>query len=44
MQMFSPKTHQAYRNIADCIKPGSNSKTTDKHATDCSKAACWGVK
>ena len=22
----------------------SNSKTTDKHAVDCSKAVCWGVK
>ena len=26
------------------IKPGSNSKKTDKHAADCSKAVCWGVK
>ena len=25
-------------------KPGSNSKTTDKHAVDCSKAVCLGVK
>ena len=26
------------------IKPGSNSKKTGKHAADCSKAVCWGVK
>ena len=25
-------------------KPGSDSKTTDKHAADCSKAVCWGRK
>ena len=31
-------------NIANGIKPGSNSKTTDKHAVQCSKAVCWGVK
>ena len=23
---------------------GSNYKKTDKHAVDCSKAVCWGVK
>ena len=26
------------------IKPGSNSKKTDKHASDCSKTVCWDVK
>ena len=34
----------ACHNIANGIKPGSNSKKTDKHAADCSKAVCWGVK
>ena len=29
--------------IANGIKPGSDSKKTDKHAADCSKAVCWGV-
>ena len=28
-------------NIANGIKPGSNSKKTGKHAVDCSKAVCW---
>ena len=31
-------------NISNGIKQGSNSKKTDKHAVDCSKAVCWGVK
>ena len=26
------------------IKPGSNSEKTVKHAANCSKAVCWGVK
>ena len=33
-----------YHNTANGIKPGSDSKKTDKHAVDCSKAVCWGVK
>ena len=33
-----------YCVIVNGIKPGSNSKKTDKHAADCSKAVCWGVK
>ena len=36
----SSKMHPACHNIANGIKPGSNSKKTHKHATDCSKAAC----
>ena len=38
------RVHPAYHNIANGIKPGSNSKKTDKHAAECSKAVCWGVK
>ena len=38
------KVHPACHNIVNSIKPGSNSKKTDKHAVDCSKAVCWGVK
>ena len=33
-----------FRKVAKAIKPGSNSKKTDWHAADCSKAVCWGVK
>ena len=47
MQLFFSKVHPAFRNIANgekCIKPGSDSEKTDKHAADCSKAACLGVK
>ena len=32
MQMVSSKVHPACHNIANGIKPGSNSKKTDKHA------------
>ena len=44
MQMFFSKVHRACHSIVNGIKPGSNSKKTDKHAADCSKAVCWGVK
>ena len=45
MQMVFSKVHPACRSIVNGIKPGSsNSKKTDKHAADCSKAVCWGVK
>ena len=44
MQMVFPKVLQACRSIVYGIKPGSNSKKTDKHAADCSKAVCWDVK
>ena len=42
--VFFSKVYPACHNIANGIKPGSNSKKTDKHAADCSKAECWGVK
>ena len=32
------------QNIASGIKPGSNSKRTDKYAFHCSKSVCWDVK
>ena len=42
--VFFSKVNQACHNIANCIKPGSVSKKTDKHATDCSKSVYLGVK
>ena len=44
MQMVFSKVHSARHNIVNGIKPGSNSKKTDKRAADCSKAVCWGLK
>ena len=44
MQMIFSKVHTACHNIANGIKPASNSKKTDTHAADCSKAVCWCVK
>ena len=44
MQLVFSKVHPACHNIENGIKPGSNSKKTDKHAADCSKAVCLGVK
>ena len=44
MQPFFSKVHPVCHNIANGIKPGSDSEKTDKHAADCSKAVCWGVK
>ena len=41
---FSSKVHLACHNNANGIKPGSNSKKTDKHPADRSKAVCMGVK
>ena len=38
------KVHLACHNIVNGIKPGSDSRKTDKHSVDCSKAVCWGVK
>ena len=38
------KVYTECHNIANGIKPGSYSKKTDKHAANCSKAVCWGVK
>ena len=40
MQMVFSKVQSACHNIAIGIIPGSNSKKTDKHAADCSKAVC----
>ena len=42
MQLVFSQVHPASHNIANGIKPGSHSKKTDKHATACSKAVCWG--
>ena len=42
--LFFSKVHPAFHNIANGIKPGRDSKTTEKHAADCSKAVVWGVK
>ena len=44
MQMVFFKVHPACHTIASGIKPGSDSKKTDKHAADSSKAVCWGCK
>ena len=38
------KVHPACHNIINGINPGSDSRNTDKHAVDCSKAVCWGEK
>ena len=37
------KIHPVCHTIANGIEPGSDSKTTDKHAADCSKAVRWDV-
>ena len=42
--VFFLKVHPAFHNIANGMKPRSNSKKTDKHAANCSKAVCWGVE
>ena len=45
MQLFFfSKVRPACHNIANGNKPGSNSKKTDTHAMDCSKALWCGVK
>ena len=44
MLMVFYKVHAACHNIVNDIKPGSNSEKTDKHAADCSKTICWGIK
>ena len=43
MLTFLPKIHPACHNDTNEIKAGSNSNMTDKHATECSKAAYLGV-
>ena len=42
--VFFPEVPLACHNFANGIKPGSDSRKTDKHAVDCSKVVCWGVK
>ena len=42
--MVFSKVHPVCHNMVNGIKPGSNSKTTDKHAADCSKAVMLGRK
>ena len=42
MQMVFPKVHPACHSIVNGMKPGSNSKKTDKHAAYCSNTVCWG--
>ena len=44
MQMVFSKVHPACHSIVNGIEPGSYAKKIDKHAADCSKAVCWGVK
>ena len=44
MHLFFSKVHSACHNIVNGIKPGSDSRKTEKHAVDCSEAVCWGVK
>ena len=38
------KVYPACNYIVNGIKPGSDSRKTDKHAVDCSKAVYLGVK
>ena len=38
------KVHPVSHSITNGIIPGSNSKKTDKHAANCSKPVCRGVK
>ena len=44
MQMVFSKVHPLCQGIVNGIKPGNNSKKTDKHAADCSIAVCRGLK
>ena len=43
MLTFLSKIHAACHNDANGIKAGTNSKMTDKHAAECSKAMYLGV-
>ena len=40
MQLVFSKAHPECHNIANSIKPESNSKKTDKPAADCSNKSC----
>ena len=44
VQMVFSKVHPACHSIVNGIEPEINSKKTDNHAADCSKAVCWDVK
>ena len=44
MQMVFSKFHPVCHNIVNGIKPGSDSRKTDKHAENCSKVVCWWRK
>ena len=44
MFTFLSKILPASNNDANAIKPGSNSKRTDKHATEYSKTKCLGLR
>ena len=44
MQLFFSKVHPTCHNIANGLKPGSDSKKTEKHAADRSNAVCLGRK
>ena len=44
MHMVFPKVHPVCHNVANGIKPGSNSKKTDRHATDLLKSCMLGRK
>ena len=40
MQKVFSKVHPVCHSIVNGIKAESNTKKTDKHAADCSKAVC----
>ena len=42
--MFFLKVHPACHNIANGIKPGSNSNLIEEHAAECSNAVYLGCK
>ena len=44
MPTFLSKIHPIFHNIANRIEPGSDSKTTDKHAAEFLKSCVLGGK
>ena len=44
LKYFFSKVHPACHNFVNGIKPGSDSRKTDKHAVNYSKAVCWCAK